>query len=161
MPLYERIALYSVADVAVVTATRDGMNLVPYNYITCRQGAVSALVFIFSQLMKYCCFICTVQVSHLGVRPRYDVQTDAILPRLGCSWLLVSHQSVCGPRVPLCRLPRRRRRPWWWCQSSWAARPQSAVPSGVFIELTSALQMFVRFIDAFQTGHRGVAGDIS
>ena len=38
MPLYERIALYSVADVALVTATRDGMNLVPYEYIVCRQG---------------------------------------------------------------------------------------------------------------------------
>ena len=39
MPLYERIALYSVADCAVVTATRDGMNLVPYEYVVCRQGA--------------------------------------------------------------------------------------------------------------------------
>jgi len=38
VPLYERIALYSVADVALVTATRDGMNLVPYEYIVCRQG---------------------------------------------------------------------------------------------------------------------------
>ncbi|KAL3130848.1 hypothetical protein ABBQ38_000180 [Trebouxia sp. C0009 RCD-2024] len=37
--LYEKIALYSIADVAVVTATRDGMNLVPYEYIVCRQGA--------------------------------------------------------------------------------------------------------------------------
>lgn len=27
-----------VADVAVVTATRDGMNLVPYEYVVCRQG---------------------------------------------------------------------------------------------------------------------------
>ena len=44
VPLYERIALYSIADVAVVTATRDGMNLVPYEYIVCRQGAdVSAV----------------------------------------------------------------------------------------------------------------------
>ena len=42
VPLYERIALYSMADVAVITATRDGMNLVPYKYITCRQGAVSS-----------------------------------------------------------------------------------------------------------------------
>jgi len=39
VPLYERIALYSIADVAVVTATRDGMNLMPYEYIVCRQGA--------------------------------------------------------------------------------------------------------------------------
>ena len=38
VPLYERIALYSVADVEVVAATRDGMNLVPYEYIVCRQG---------------------------------------------------------------------------------------------------------------------------
>jgi trehalose 6-phosphate synthase/phosphatase len=38
VPLHERIALYSVADVAVVTATRDGMNLAPYEYVTCRQG---------------------------------------------------------------------------------------------------------------------------
>lgn len=30
MPLHERIALYSIADCAVVTCTRDGMNLVPY-----------------------------------------------------------------------------------------------------------------------------------
>ena len=39
--LAERIALLSVADCAVVTATRDGMNLLPYEYITCRQGPVS------------------------------------------------------------------------------------------------------------------------
>jgi trehalose 6-phosphate synthase/phosphatase len=38
VPLHERIAFYSVADVAVVTATRDGMNLVPYEYVVCRQG---------------------------------------------------------------------------------------------------------------------------
>jgi len=38
--LAERVALMSVADCAVVTATRDGMNLLPYEYITCRQGPV-------------------------------------------------------------------------------------------------------------------------
>lgn len=38
VPLYERIALYSISDAAIVTATRDGMNLVPYEYIVCRQG---------------------------------------------------------------------------------------------------------------------------
>ncbi|GAX81965.1 hypothetical protein CEUSTIGMA_g9393.t1 [Chlamydomonas eustigma] len=38
VPLHERMAFYSVSDVAVVTATRDGMNLVPYEYIVCRQG---------------------------------------------------------------------------------------------------------------------------
>ena len=38
IPLHERAALYSVADVAVVTVTRDGMNLAPYEYVTCRQG---------------------------------------------------------------------------------------------------------------------------
>jgi trehalose 6-phosphate synthase/phosphatase len=38
VPLHERMAFYAVSDVAVVTATRDGMNLVPYEYILCRQG---------------------------------------------------------------------------------------------------------------------------
>ncbi|KAF9606938.1 hypothetical protein IFM89_030236 [Coptis chinensis] len=39
VPLYEKIAYYSVADCCVVNAVRDGMNLVPYNYIVCRQGS--------------------------------------------------------------------------------------------------------------------------
>lgn len=39
VPLHDRLAYYSLADVVVVTATRDGMNLVPYEYIVCRQGA--------------------------------------------------------------------------------------------------------------------------
>lgn len=39
VPLHERIALYSIADCAVVTAVRDGMNLMPYEYVACREGA--------------------------------------------------------------------------------------------------------------------------
>ena len=35
-------SLLSIADCAVVTATRDGMNLLPYEYITCRQGPPDA-----------------------------------------------------------------------------------------------------------------------
>jgi len=42
VPHYERVALYSVADCAVVTASRDGMNLMPYEYIVCRQGSDSS-----------------------------------------------------------------------------------------------------------------------
>ena len=36
--LSERIAYYTVAECCVVTAVRDGMNLIPYEYIVCRQG---------------------------------------------------------------------------------------------------------------------------
>lgn len=36
--LHDRMAFYSVADCAVVTAVRDGMNLMPYEYVVCRQG---------------------------------------------------------------------------------------------------------------------------
>eukprot|EP00793_Prasinoderma_coloniale_P001526 PRCOL_00003330-RA len=39
VPLYERLAYYALADACVVTAVRDGMNLTPYEYIACRQGA--------------------------------------------------------------------------------------------------------------------------
>ncbi|KAL6206741.1 PREDICTED: probable alpha,alpha-trehalose-phosphate synthase [UDP-forming] 7 [Fragaria vesca subsp. vesca] len=36
--LSERVAYYTVAECVVVTAVRDGMNLIPYEYIVCRQG---------------------------------------------------------------------------------------------------------------------------
>lgn len=39
VPLYERIAFYTIAECCVVTAVRDGMNLIPYEYIACRQGS--------------------------------------------------------------------------------------------------------------------------
>ena len=62
--LYEKIALYSVADVAVVTATRDGMNLVPYEYIVCRQGApVSTLRAPFAQVR-----VCSVMPKFAGAQ---------------------------------------------------------------------------------------------
>lgn len=38
LPFYERIAYYTVAECCMVTAVRDGMNLIPYEYIICRQG---------------------------------------------------------------------------------------------------------------------------
>ena len=38
VPLHDRLALFSLAHCVVVTATRDGMNLVPYEYIACRQA---------------------------------------------------------------------------------------------------------------------------
>ncbi|CAG9460570.1 unnamed protein product [Pedinophyceae sp. YPF-701] len=43
LPLEEKLAMYSIADVAVVTATRDGMNLLPYEYLTAREGMGRAL----------------------------------------------------------------------------------------------------------------------
>jgi len=35
---YEKSAYYAVADCCLVNAVRDGMNLVPYKYVVCRQG---------------------------------------------------------------------------------------------------------------------------
>ena len=57
VPLYERVALYSVADCALVTCVRDGMNLVPYEYTVCRQGVqvrdYDRLQRVFSSLLKH------------------------------------------------------------------------------------------------------------
>lgn len=39
VPLFERIAYYTIAECCVVTAVRDGLNLIPYEYIVCREGA--------------------------------------------------------------------------------------------------------------------------
>lgn len=38
LQFYERIAYYIIADCCLVTAVRDGMNLIPYEYVICRQG---------------------------------------------------------------------------------------------------------------------------
>ncbi|KAI9074023.1 hypothetical protein K1719_044023 [Acacia pycnantha] len=38
LKFYERIAYYVIADCCLVTAVRDGMNLIPYEYVICRQG---------------------------------------------------------------------------------------------------------------------------
>ncbi|KAA8542649.1 hypothetical protein F0562_023852 [Nyssa sinensis] len=38
LPLNEKAAYYALADCCIVNALRDGMNLIPYKYIVCRQG---------------------------------------------------------------------------------------------------------------------------
>ncbi|KAF5746622.1 putative trehalose-6-phosphate synthase [Tripterygium wilfordii] len=38
VPRYEKSAYYAAAECCIVNAVRDGMNLVPYKYIVCRQG---------------------------------------------------------------------------------------------------------------------------
>ncbi|PIN16864.1 Trehalose-6-phosphate synthase component TPS1 [Handroanthus impetiginosus] len=40
-PRYEKTAYYALAECCIVNAVRDGMNLVPYKYIVCRQGSSS------------------------------------------------------------------------------------------------------------------------
>ncbi|KAK9684688.1 hypothetical protein RND81_10G225800 [Saponaria officinalis] len=37
--LSEKTAYYALADCCIVNAVRDGMNLIPYEYIICRQGS--------------------------------------------------------------------------------------------------------------------------
>ncbi|KAK7317603.1 hypothetical protein RJT34_01979 [Clitoria ternatea] len=40
VPRFEKSAYYALAECCIVNAVRDGMNLVPYKYIVCRQGTV-------------------------------------------------------------------------------------------------------------------------
>lgn len=42
--LDELIALYAVSDVCLVSSTRDGMNLVSYEYIACQQERHGSLI---------------------------------------------------------------------------------------------------------------------
>ena len=39
VPLYEKTSYFALAECCIVNAVRDGMNLVPYEYIVCRQGS--------------------------------------------------------------------------------------------------------------------------
>lgn len=38
VPFYEKTAYYALAECCIVSAVRDGLNLIPYKYIVCRQG---------------------------------------------------------------------------------------------------------------------------
>lgn len=40
VPFYEKAAYYALAECCIVNAVRDGLNLVPYKYIVCRQGSL-------------------------------------------------------------------------------------------------------------------------
>ncbi|AMD18789.1 HBL113Cp [Eremothecium sinecaudum] len=44
IPFSELISLYSVSDVCLVSSTRDGMNLVSYEYIACQQEIKGTLI---------------------------------------------------------------------------------------------------------------------
>ncbi|KAL1660754.1 glycosyltransferase family 20 protein [Schizophyllum commune] len=44
LPFEELCALYAVSDVCLVTSTRDGMNLVSYEYIACQQERHGAMI---------------------------------------------------------------------------------------------------------------------
>ncbi|KAH3669099.1 hypothetical protein WICMUC_005063 [Wickerhamomyces mucosus] len=44
IPFDELISLYSVSDVCLVSSTRDGMNLVSYEYIACQQELKGSLI---------------------------------------------------------------------------------------------------------------------
>ena len=37
IPFEELIALYAISDTCIVSSTRDGMNLVSYEYVACQQ----------------------------------------------------------------------------------------------------------------------------
>ncbi|KAI4326695.1 hypothetical protein MLD38_031982 [Melastoma candidum] len=39
VPFHEKVAYYALAECCIVNAVSDGMNLVPYEYVICRQGA--------------------------------------------------------------------------------------------------------------------------
>ncbi|GMH16800.1 hypothetical protein Nepgr_018641 [Nepenthes gracilis] len=41
LPLVEKIVYYALAECCIVNAVRDGLNLIPYEYIVCRQGSAN------------------------------------------------------------------------------------------------------------------------
>lgn len=93
VPLHERIAFYTIADVAVVTATRDGMNLVPYEYVVCRQGPDGDEEL---QLPRESMLV--VSGGPRGLRPR-SALSAAILPTSGldcCLFYLVALAALLG-----------------------------------------------------------------
>ena len=44
LPFDELCALYAVSDVCLVSSTRDGMNLVSYEYVACQQARKGVMI---------------------------------------------------------------------------------------------------------------------
>lgn len=44
IPFNELLSLYNISDVCLVSSTRDGMNLVSYEYIACQEQRKGALI---------------------------------------------------------------------------------------------------------------------
>lgn len=44
IPFEELISLYAVSDACIVSSTRDGMNLVSYEYIACQEEKKGSLI---------------------------------------------------------------------------------------------------------------------
>ncbi|CAN1138293.1 Alpha,alpha-trehalose-phosphate synthase [UDP-forming] 6 [Linum perenne] len=66
LKFYEKVAYYAIAECCLVTAVRDGMNLIPYEYVISRQGN--------EQLDKV-----------LGVEPSMKKSMLVISEFIGCS----------------------------------------------------------------------------
>ncbi|KAK2385561.1 alpha,alpha-trehalose-phosphate synthase [UDP-forming] [Trifolium repens] len=84
---YEKVAYYVVAECCLVTAVRDGMNLIPYEYIISRQGTekLDQLLGIGSSLKKSMLVVsefigCSPSLSGaIGVNPwNIDAVADAM-----------------------------------------------------------------------------------
>lgn len=70
----ELIALYAVSDVCLVSSTRDGMNLVSYEYIACQQERHGVLV-----LSEFAGAAQSMEKGALVVNPWYTEQmADAL-----------------------------------------------------------------------------------
>ena len=44
VPFEELLALYAISDVCIVTSTRDGMNLVSFEYVACQRRRHGSLI---------------------------------------------------------------------------------------------------------------------
>lgn len=88
VPLYERVALYNLARAIILTATRDGMNLVPYEYIVCREGPPSACSMLCSFLFVLLCLspslILQVVRRTSGIGPNNTGFPEPKKQRVGC-----------------------------------------------------------------------------
>lgn len=80
VPPEELIALYTMADICLITSTRDGMNLVAYEYVTCQKNNHGSLVMSefagAAQSMKGCIMINPWDTGEImdGLRKAIDME---------------------------------------------------------------------------------------
>ena len=92
IPFSERLALYKVTDVLLVTSVREGLNLMPLEYLLTNEGHSGAIV-----LSEFCSLARIIRNGQFGPRAH----------ALGCSARLGAAESASLPSPPaLASLPR-------------------------------------------------------
>ena len=75
LPIVERLALWKISDVLIVTPLREGLNLLPFEYVFAKKKPASPGVVISSEFST----VCSVMNGVIRVNP-FDIEVSSLQP---------------------------------------------------------------------------------